>query len=58
MPPRRGRGGIDGIDETTEPDTRPAGPVAVLEALTGQIFLATLVARLVAAYRGPAERQS
>jgi hypothetical protein len=31
--------------------------VAVLEALTGQIFLATLVARLVAAYRGPAERQ-
>ena len=31
--------------------------VAVLEALTGQIFLATLVARLVAAYRGPVERQ-
>jgi hypothetical protein len=31
--------------------------VAVLEALTGQIFLATLVARLVAAYRSPAERQ-
>jgi len=31
--------------------------VAVLEALTGQIFLATLVARLVAAYRGPAERR-
>ena len=27
--------------------------VAVLEALTGQIFLATLVARLVAAYRAP-----
>jgi Ion channel len=27
--------------------------VAVLEALLGQIFLATLVARLVAAYRGP-----
>jgi len=27
--------------------------VAVLEALTGQVFLATLVARLVAAYRGP-----
>ena len=27
--------------------------VAVLEALTGQIFLATLVARLVAAYRTP-----
>jgi hypothetical protein len=25
--------------------------VAVLEALTGQIFLATLVARLVAAFR-------
>src|SRR5215469_7910911 len=34
-----------------------ARAVAVLEALTGQIFLATLVARLVAAYRGPAERQ-
>ncbi|HEY2276813.1 MAG TPA: potassium channel family protein [Streptosporangiaceae bacterium] len=30
--------------------------VAVLEAMTGQIFLATLVARLVSAYRGsPAE---
>jgi len=28
--------------------------IAVLEALTGQIFLATLVARLVSAYRGPA----
>jgi hypothetical protein len=32
--------------------------VAVLEALTGQIFLATLVARLVAAYRGSGERQN
>jgi hypothetical protein len=31
--------------------------IAVLEALTGQIFLATLVARLVAAYRSPGERQ-
>jgi hypothetical protein len=31
--------------------------VAILEALTGQIFLATLVARLVAAYRGPSDRQ-
>jgi hypothetical protein len=31
--------------------------VAILEALSGQIFLATLVARLVAAYRGPADRQ-
>jgi voltage-gated potassium channel Kch len=30
--------------------------VAVIEALTGQIFLATLVARLVAAYRGPSPR--
>jgi hypothetical protein len=27
--------------------------IAVLEALTGQIFMATLVARLVSAYRGP-----
>jgi hypothetical protein len=27
--------------------------IAVLEALTGQVFLATLVARLVAAFRGP-----
>jgi hypothetical protein len=27
--------------------------VAVLEAMTGQVFLATLVARLVAAYRNP-----
>jgi hypothetical protein len=31
--------------------------VAVLEALTGQIFLATLVARLVSAFRGPADRK-
>ncbi len=30
--------------------------VAVMEALTGQVFLATLVARLVTAFRGPAER--
>jgi Ion channel len=29
--------------------------VAVLEALTGQVYLATLVARLVAAYRSPAQ---
>ncbi len=28
--------------------------ISVLEALTGQVFLATLVARLVSAYRGPA----
>lgn len=32
--------------------------IAVLEALTGQVFLATLVARLVAAYRGPAPRNA
>jgi len=32
--------------------------VAVLEALTGQIFLATLVARLVAAFRSPRDGQS
>jgi Ion channel len=31
--------------------------VAVLEAMTGQVFLATLVARLVTAYRGPARPQ-
>ncbi len=30
--------------------------VAVLEAMTGQVFLATLVARLVSAYRAPARR--
>ena len=30
--------------------------VAVIEALVGQVFLATLVARLVAAFRGPDER--
>lgn len=29
--------------------------IAVLEALTGQVFLATLVARLVSAYRGPGQ---
>jgi hypothetical protein len=32
--------------------------VAVLEALTGQVFLATLVARLVAAFRGSGDRGS
>ena len=30
--------------------------LAVIEALTGQVFLATLVARLVAGFRSPAER--
>ncbi len=36
----------------------PSGQaVAVLEALLGQVFLATLVARLVAAFRAPADRQ-
>jgi hypothetical protein len=30
--------------------------VAVIEALVGQVFLATLVARLVAGFRGPVER--
>jgi hypothetical protein len=29
--------------------------IAVMEALTGQVFLATLVARLVSAFRVPAE---
>jgi voltage-gated potassium channel Kch len=32
--------------------------VAVLEALTGQVFLATLVARLVAAFRGSGNREN
>jgi hypothetical protein len=32
--------------------------VAVMEALTGQVFLATLVARLVAAFRGSGDRQN
>jgi ion channel len=32
--------------------------VAVLEALIGQVFLATLVARLVAAFRGPREERA
>jgi len=32
--------------------------IAVMEALTGQVFLATLVARLVSAYRPPASQQS
>jgi Ion channel len=31
--------------------------IAVLEALTGQVFMATLVARLVSAYRGPVRRR-
>jgi Ion channel len=30
--------------------------LAVIEALSGQVFLAVLVARLVAAYRGPGDR--
>jgi hypothetical protein len=32
--------------------------VAVLEALTGQVYLATLVARLVASYRSPDQRDN
>ncbi|MGO9296966.1 MAG: potassium channel family protein [Streptosporangiaceae bacterium] len=32
--------------------------IAIIEALTGQIFLVTLVARLVAAYRAPAEEEA
>jgi hypothetical protein len=32
--------------------------IAVLEALTGQVFLATLVARLVSAYRSPAQPEN
>ncbi len=35
----------------------PGRSMAVLEALTGQIFLATLVARLVAAFRAPSDRR-
>jgi hypothetical protein len=36
----------------------PSGQaVAVMEALVGQVFLATLVARLVAAFRTPTDRQ-
>jgi Ion channel len=35
----------------------PGRAVAVLEALTGQVFLATLVARLVAAFRASPDRQ-
>jgi hypothetical protein len=31
--------------------------IAVLEALAGQIFLATLIARLVASFRGPRQRE-
>jgi hypothetical protein len=31
--------------------------IAVMEALTGQVFLATLVARLVAAYQAPSRRR-
>jgi Ion channel len=32
--------------------------IAVIEALTGQVFLATLVARLVAAYQAPRRKQN
>jgi hypothetical protein len=35
----------------------PGRAVAVLEALAGQVFLVTLVARLVAQFRAPGERQ-
>jgi Ion channel len=34
----------------------PGRAIAVLEALTGQVFLATLVARLVSAFRSPGQR--
>ena len=45
------------------PSPRPAGTfqgreVAVMEALTGQVFLATLVARLVAAFRTSGDGQN
>jgi Ion channel len=36
----------------------PGRALAVIEALTGQVFLATLVARLVAAFRAPGNQDS
>ena len=37
--------------------TAPVTAVAMPEALTGQIFLVTLVARLVAGFRAPGEQR-
>jgi Ion channel len=38
--------------------TNSGQALAVIEALTGQVFLATLVARLVAAYRAPGRQEA
>jgi hypothetical protein len=50
MPPRRGRGGIDGIDETTEPETRPAGTVAATPGRFGALLLVLIATYLMSAF--------
>jgi hypothetical protein len=50
------RRGVRGGDFTAAQSGGRA--IAVLEAMSAQVFLATLVARLVTAYRGPARPAS
>jgi hypothetical protein len=49
MPPRRGRGGIDGIEETAQPDTRPAGTVARPPGRFGVLLLLLIVTYVMSA---------
>ena len=49
MPPRRGRGGIDGIDETTEPETQPAGTVTAPPGRFGALLLVLIGTYLMSA---------
>jgi hypothetical protein len=50
MPPRRRRGGIYGIDETTEPETRPAGTVAATPGRFGALLLLLIATYLMNAF--------
>jgi Ion channel len=50
MPPWRGRGGIDGIDETTEPETRPAGTVTAPPGRFGVLLLVLIGTYLMSAF--------
>jgi Ion channel len=50
MPPRRGRGGIDGIDETTQPDTRPAQAAAAPPGRFGLLLLVLVGTYLMSAF--------
>src|SRR5215831_7103677 len=50
MPPRPRHGGIDGIDETTQPDTQPAGTVAAPPGRFGVLLLLLVATYLMNAF--------